>query len=271
MPELPEVETIKNQLSPLVIGKHIQRIEFLWPNTLLSPSFDEFKQRTEGSIIESIGRRGKYLILRLSKDEVLLIHLRMTGSLLASNDSTQPNRYTRAIIHLTDGFKIFFIDPRKFGKFHLITDSDSPLLRLGPEPLEKLFTRKYLASIISGKRAPIKATLLDQSLIAGIGNMYADEALYAANIYPLRSAGDLSEREIEKLHDAIKRVLRTAIENGGASVSDYFQPDGGKGHAQEFFIVAHRKGQRCPKCQSPIERIVVNQRGTYYCPKCQLL
>ena len=269
MPELPEVETIKSQLIPLVVGRRIQSVEFLWQKILLTPSVEEFNQRVEKRLIERLDRRGKYLILCLDNGDALLVHLRMTGSFLVGEDNTLPNRHVRAVVHLDNGLKMFFVDPRKFGKFQLLSGDSSALLKLGPEPMSDVFTEQRLTAILDGKKSPVKALLVDQSMIAGIGNMYADEVLYEAGIHPLRLASSLSSQEIIRLHGAIKRILKEAIDSGGASVSDYFHPDGTKGKAQESFKVAHRSAKNCFVCGRLIERIVVRQRGTCFCPNCQ--
>jgi formamidopyrimidine-DNA glycosylase len=269
MPELPEVETIKNELAPLAVGRRIKSVEFLWAKTLLSPSIPEFDARVKGQRIKSLERRGKYLILRLENGDSLLVHLRMTGSFLVSRDKALPSKHTRAVIHLDDGANMYFIDPRKFGKFQLVSGGPVKALeKLGPEPLADSFTSAVLGKLLKGRKAPIKAALVDQEVIAGIGNMYADEVLYESRINPLRSSDSLSPEEIKRLHKAIRQVLKRAIENKGASISNYFRPGGEKGSAHEEFKVAHRKGE-CPVCGGPIKRIVVRQRGTYFCPVCQ--
>jgi formamidopyrimidine-DNA glycosylase len=269
MPELPEVETIKNELAPLLTGRKIESVDFLWEKMLLSPSVDEFKKRVKGRRITEIGRRGKYLIMRLDSGDSLLVHLRMTGSFLVNKDDKLPDSHTRAVIHLDDGSHAYFIDPRKFGKFQLVADENEVLQRLGVEPLSDGFTAKVLSQLLHGKKAPVKALLLEQKLIAGIGNMYADEALFEAGIHPERAADSLDAEETKRLHRAIRHVLKDAIENKGASIANYFRPDGEKGSAHEEFKVAHRRGCECPACGGHIERIVVRQRGTYYCPCCQ--
>jgi formamidopyrimidine-DNA glycosylase len=269
MPELPEVETIKNELAPLVTGRRIKSVEFLWAKTLLSPSIPEFDARVKGKIITGLERRGKYLILRLEGGDSLLVHLRMTGSFFVSRDKKLPSKHTRAVIRLDDGANMYFIDPRKFGKFQLVDGGPVKALeKLGPEPLGDAFTSAALAGLLARHKAPIKAALVDQEIIAGIGNMYADEILYAARLNPLRPSDSLDNQEIKRLHRAIKQVLKKAIENKGASISNYFRPGGEKGSAHEEFKVAHRKGE-CPVCGGPITRIVVRQRGTYFCPVCQ--
>ena len=267
MPELPEVETIKNELIPHIVGRRITGIEIFWDRMVVRPSVAEFCSRLIGQAISGVGRRGKYLLFYLSSDEILVVHLRMTGSLLLE-EATSDNKFTRAIIHL-DGVSIDFRDPRKFGVMWL-TDSLSELDgRLGPEPLSNEFTYKVLAEKLSNRSAPVKALLLDQSLIAGIGNMYADEALFTAGIHPLRPGGSLSGDEIKRLHGAIRRVLLAAISNKGASVRNYFRPGGEIGIAHYEFNVAHRRGESCPKCGTAIKRIPVRNRGSYFCPKCQ--
>ncbi len=269
MPELPEVETIKNELAPLVSGRRIKSVEFLWVKTLLSPSISEFEARVKGKRITEVDRRGKYLIMRLEGGDSLLVHLRMTGSFLVSKNNELPDSHTRAVIHLDDGSNAYFIDPRKFGKFQLVSGDGEALGNLGVEPLSDDFTAKSLSQLLKGKKAPVKALLLDQKLIAGIGNMYADEALFEAGIHPGRPADSLSQEEIRRLHRAIRHVLKNAIENKGASIANYFRPAGERGSAHEEFKVAHRRGCDCPACGGHIERIVVRQRGTYYCPCCQ--
>ncbi len=269
MPELPEVETVKNELLPYVSGRCITGITLFWEGIVHQPSVEEFRSRIIGQKITGIARRGKYLIVGLSSGDLLIIHLKMTGSLLVSQDSSEPPKYTRAIIHLDKDTRIFFRDPRKFGMMRLVKDKDSIVGKLGPEPLEADFTPQLLAQRLAKRTAPIKALLCDQGFIAGIGNMYADEALFAAGIHPLRAGESLSQEEVERLHGTIRRVLWSAIGNKGASVDTYFRPDGTLGTAHDEFKVAHGIGKTCPNCGTAIKRIVVRNRGTYFCPKCQ--
>lgn len=270
MPELPEVETIKNELLPHVVGHRITGVTLDWEGIIRQPSVSEFRSRLIGQEITGITRRGKYLIFGLSSGILLIIHLRMTGSLLIGQDSSQPPKYTRAIINLDKDTSIFFRDPRKFGKMWLVENTDAIVGKLGPEPLEPGFTPQVLAQRLSKRKAPIKAILLDQHFVAGIGNMYADEALFAAKIHPERPGNSLSPQEIERLHRAIQQLLWAAIENKGASVENYFRPDGTLGTAHFQFQVAHRlSGKTCPVCGTPIERKPIRDRGSYFCPKCQ--
>ncbi len=269
MPELPEVETIKAELSPYVIGRRIKGVTLLWEGIVRQPSAEEFCSRIAGQKISSLARRGKYLLVSLSRGDLLIIHLKMSGSLLVGRDSQEPPRFTRAIIHLGGGLNIFFRDPRKFGLMRLVRDKTSVVGELGPEPLEPEFTPELLQKLLARRQAPIKALLCDQNLIAGIGNMYADEALFAAKIHPLRTGASLLHIEIGRLHKAIRRVLRAGIGHKGASIENYYRPDGTTGTAHFEFKVAHGRGQNCPVCGTPIERITVRGRGTYFCPKCQ--
>ncbi|HEY92884.1 MAG TPA: bifunctional DNA-formamidopyrimidine glycosylase/DNA-(apurinic or apyrimidinic site) lyase [Dehalococcoidia bacterium] len=270
MPELPEVETIKNELQPYIVGHCVTGVTLFWDGIVRQPSVEEFCSHLIGQRITEIARRGKYLIFSLTSDEALIIHLKMTGSLLLKSALAEPDKFIRAIIHLDEEIGLHFRDPRKLGVMWLVEDTNSITGKLGPEPLEADFTPQILAQRLTKRTAPIKALLCDQGFIAGIGNMYADEALFAARIHPLRLGGSLSRDEIERLHSAIQQVLWSAIGNKGASVDTYFRPSGELGTAHFQFQVAHRlSGKLCPVCSTLIERIVVRNRGTYFCPKCQ--
>ena len=270
MPELPEVETIRRELLPHVVGRNITGITLFWDGIVRQPPVERFRSYLIGQKITGIARRGKYLFFSLSGGKVLVIHLKMTGSLLLKPALSEPEKFIRAILHLDKETELHFRDPRKFGAMWLMGDTNSIVGELGPEPLETGFTPQVLAQRLAKRTAQIKALLCDQTFIAGIGNMYADEALFAARIHPLRSAGCLSQDEVERLHRAIQQVLWSAIGNKGASVDTYFRPDGTPGTAHFQFQVAHRlSGELCPVCGTPIERILVRNRGTYFCPKCQ--
>ena len=269
MPELPEVETVKNELLPHVIGRRITGITLVWEGIVKQPAAAEFCARVTGQAITAIKRRGKYLLVSLSGGDLMVLHLKMSGSLIIGRNSTEPPRFTRAVIHLDNDSSVFFRDPRKFGMMKLVEDEKSAVGKLGPEPLEDVFTPRLLSKLLDKRTAPIKALLCDQTVIAGIGNMYADEVLFAAGIHPLRTAVSLSREEIKKIHTAIRRILKTAIANKGASVDTYFRPDGTKGTAHFEFKVAHRRGENCLNCGTALQRITVRNRGTYFCPKCQ--
>lgn len=195
----------------------------------------------------------------------------MTGSLLLKTHEDLPEKFVRVILKFENGTALHFRDVRRFGRMWLVKDESEVVGRLGPEPLNAEFTADVLAAILKGRETPVKGLLLDQTLIAGIGNMYADEALHHAHLHPLRPAGSLNKKEIAALHAAIQHVLRKGISGKGASTDTYFRPSGRPGAAHLEFQVAHRKGQECPTCRRIIERIAVQQRGTFYCPGCQKL
>ena len=272
MPELPEVETIKNELTPHIIGRRVTGVTLNWEGIVLRSSAEEFCSRLIGQEITGLGRRGKYLIFYLGSGEMLIVHLRMTGSLLLKLAPAEPEKFVRAIIHLDRNLNLYFRDPRKFGVMWLARDLGSLEGKLGPDPLKDSFTPELLAKLLADRKAPIKALLLEQDLIAGIGNMYADESLFSAGIHPLRSGGSLTLSEIRSLYQSIRQVLSAAIDHKGASVDTYYRPGGEEGTAHFQFRVAHRLGGKlCPVCGIPIERIVVRNRGTYFCPGCQPL
>jgi formamidopyrimidine-DNA glycosylase len=270
MPELPEVETIKNELTPLVIGRTIETIEFLWSRTLRGDTPEELARKVAGRKITGLSRRGKYLVFLLTGGYLLTVHLKMTGSFLVAGRLDEPTKHTRAVIYLDNGQMLFFIDPRKFGRFQLVNKGGSFLDELGIEPLSPEFTTEYLHRLLTKRvSAPVKSILLDQKLIAGVGNLYADEALFLARIHPLRPGGSITLDEAGRLNHAIRRVLAEAIERKGASIANYFRPGGETGTAHDHFMVAHQLGKECPGCDGRVERIVVRGRGTYFCPKCQ--
>jgi formamidopyrimidine-DNA glycosylase len=270
MPELPEVETTVNDLRPGVVGKKISGVEILKSGSVGEPSEADFVRGLTGATISNLRRRGKYLVFSLDTRRSLVVHLRMTGSLILVPARTPPEKFVRISIQFKGGQSLHFRDVRRFGRMWLVDDEESLVGDLGIEPLEASFTPAALAAILKGRQTAIKSLLLNQSLIAGIGNMYADEALYSARIHPLQPAGSLSKTEISRLHMAIRRVLNQGIQNKGASTDTYLRPDGGKGEAHLSFQVAHQKGRECG-CGGQVERIVVGQRGTFFCPRCQKL
>ena len=269
MPELPEVETIKNELSPWVVGQSFTQVTILDTELVSGGSAEEVRRGLIGQKVESLGRRGKYLIFHLSNGKSLIIHLRMTGSLLLNPQEVE--RYARAVFHLSNGHRFVFRDRRRLGLMWLVDDADTVVGKLGPEPLDESFTAGILGQRLSRHHISVKAALLDQCIVAGIGNMYADEALFAARIHPLRKADALSPAEVRTLHNCIRRVLEAAIDSKGASVDTYVRPEGELGTAHFAFKVAHRGGEPCPICGSTIERVPVQNRGTHFCPRCQPL
>ena len=267
MPELPEVETIKNELSPWVVGQSFTQVIISDARLVCGGSAEEVRRGLIGQKIKNLRRRGKYLIFHLWNGRSLIMHLRMTGSLLLN--PKQVDHYARAIFQLSNGHRLVFNDRRRLGKIWLVDDVDTVVCKLGPEPLHESFTPDILKQRLSRHHIPIKAALLDQCIVAGIGNMYADEALFAARIHPLRRADDLSHKEVQTLYHSIRQVLGAAIGSKGASVDTYVRPEGELGTAHFDFKVAHKKGDPCSLCGSTIERCVVQNRGTCFCPRCQ--
>jgi formamidopyrimidine-DNA glycosylase len=272
MPELPEVETIANDLRPALIGRQISGVHVLWPRTVAEPEPAMLELLLPGQHIRDVKRRGKYLLLELEHGCTLIVHLRMTGrlELVPAGSPVLAGPHVRAWFDLADGGHLVFTDARRFGRLWLVNDPASVLASLGPEPLDPAFTPGVLADQVRGRRAAIKTLLLDQTVIAGLGNIYADEALFLAGIHPLRPAGSLSDEEIEGLHGAIRQVLNEAIGHRGTTLRDYRPPNGLPGAHQDHLRVYHRTGQPCLRCGTPIQRVRVGQRSTHFCPHCQL-
>jgi formamidopyrimidine-DNA glycosylase len=226
-----------------------------------------------GASIERVDRRGKYLLLRLTSGETLAVHLRMTGNMLRRVAGDEAPRFVRAELELDDGSLVAYTDIRRFGTWELLQDvavADEFIdARLGPEPFSDAFTTAFLYAALHRRNAPVKAVLLDQRVVAGLGNIYADEALWAARIHPELPASRLRRPDVARLHAAIRAALTAGIEAQGASIRDYRMPDGGHGSAQERFAAYGRTGEPCPRCGTPIRRLVVGQRGTHICPHCQ--
>jgi formamidopyrimidine-DNA glycosylase len=273
MPELPEVETIRLALEPHVVGRTFERVEITDPRLVRPFEPIAVAAELEGERVAALDRRGKYLIVRFESGRVLLIHLRMTGSLRhAAGGGLGEDLHRRAVVNLDDGSDVAYRDVRRFGTWHLLEphEVDDYLgRRLGGEPLERTFTAKRLGERLAGRRAPLKAALLDQRTVAGLGNIYVDEALWRAQLHPLREAGTLSTDELGRLTRSIRDALRAGIRRQGASLRDYSQPDGRRGRAQERFRVYGREGEPCLRCGTPIDKIRAGGRGTWYCPNCQ--
>jgi len=275
VPELPEVETVRRRIAPLVEGTTIASAEIVDPRLTRPVSPSLVADALVGERIAAVERRGKYLLWRLESGRTLVVHLRMTGSLLHFPAGDLPaDAHRRATLALDTGAAVGYRDVRRFGTWELLDDGHlRPYLasRLGPEPLAPSFTSARLARIVAGRRAPIKAVLLDQRRIAGIGNIYADEALWRARIHPRRPAGELDAPEIAHLHRAVRAALRRGVELNGSTLRDYVTPDGEGGGMQHEFHVYGRLGDPCDRCGRPIERIVVGGRGTWLCPRCQTM
>lgn len=269
MPELPEVETIRRELSFLLVGKRILHVEIRWPRLVERLTPDEFCHRVQGRSITAVRRRGKYLIFDLDSGEQWIVHLRMTGQLHVRGADVPPDKHTHALFRLNNGQVLHYRDQRKFGRFYLVEDEATVVGGLGPEPLTEDWHPEDLASALARRRATIKALLLDQRVVAGLGNIYADEALFLAGIHPARAGGSLSEEEIRRLHNAIRHVLEEAVRARGSTLSTYVPPSGQRGRYQQQRRVYHRAGDPCPVCGTSIRKIRIVGRSTHFCPRCQ--
>jgi len=270
MPELPEVETIVSGLRGPLIGRAFTDVRVGWENIVARPAVPEFRRRIRGQQILDIRRKGKYLIFDLSGGDRLIIHLKMTGQLAVRPGDAPADKYGHTVFDLDDGRQLRFLDMRKFGRVHLGADEDEVVGSLGAEPLADDLTLSEFSALISKRRGALKPLLLNQQFVAGIGNIYADEALFVAGVHPQRKADTLTGEEIERLYQAIRQVLHQALADQGTTFDGaYRKVDGGEGGHQENLRVFRRKGQPCPRCGSAIERIVVGGRGTHFCPYCQ--
>ncbi|HUA49584.1 MAG TPA: bifunctional DNA-formamidopyrimidine glycosylase/DNA-(apurinic or apyrimidinic site) lyase [Solirubrobacteraceae bacterium] len=271
MPELPEVETIRRQLAPHVDGRTIVDAQIFDPRWTRPEPPGPVEAELRGAVVERLGRAGKYLVWALSEDRYLLQHLRMTGTLLYDPPAAPP--HTRVLLELDDGHRVVYVDPRRFGTGHLLHGAparDEYLReRLGVEPFTPAFTAEHLRALGRGRAAPVKAFVLDQRHIAGVGNIYADEALFRARVHPLRPAGRLSPADWERVREGIEEALSAGIEAKGASIDDFRHVDGARGSFQDLFLVHRRAGRPCPSCGTTIRKIVVVGRGTYVCERCQ--
>jgi formamidopyrimidine-DNA glycosylase len=288
MPELPEVETVVRQLEPEVEGRRIERLEVLDGRWSRPVPPEELGAAVDGSTIEHLGRRGKYILMGLDRDRTLVMHLRMTGNLvlregdevidpsegrrLYESERSTEERHLRARFVLDDGRELWFTDPRRFGEAFLIDDDrlGERFAKLGVEPFSSEFTPAALGEMAAGRTAPLKSFLLDQSKIAGVGNIYADEALFRAELHPLSPAGSMKPEHLEALRDAVIAALEAGIDAGGSSIDDYRDARGEKGAMQDGFLVHTREGEHCPRCDGTIVRVVVGGRSTYFCPACQV-
>lgn len=282
MPELPEVETAARDLAAQVIGRQISQIEKLdWERMVETPSIKEFYALLPGRCIVTVGRRAKWLLFTLDADWTLAIHLRMSGTLSVHPTDLPADQYTHLVLALSNGQRIFFRDQRKFGRVRLLNAAGLAALDQahGPEPLSAAFTPAVLADIVRSRRTSIKSLLLNQALLAGLGNIYVDESLWQTRIHPLRPANSLTSAEINALHSAIQTVLTQAINNKGSTLRDYRNGYGQPGQNQDYFNIygkgatpgKAKPGRPCPRCGTPAVRLVVGQRGTHICPTCQLL
>lgn len=274
MPELPEVETVAHDLREQLAGRRFSgEAAILWHRTLATPAPDLLSTLLAGQEVIDVGRRGKFVQIRLGSGDALIVHLRMTGKLavVPADSPALEDVHVRAWFGLAGGERLVFTDARKFGRVWLVHDAAEVTGKLGPEPLDWEFTPQVLGERFRRRKVAVKALLLDQTALAGIGNIYADEALYRAGIHPLRSSATLTDEEIKQLHAALREVLLESIGKRGTMLRDYRTPYGSYGAFQEELRVYGRGGQPCPRCGSPIERIRVTQRSTHFCPRCQCL
>jgi formamidopyrimidine-DNA glycosylase len=269
MPELPEVETTRRGIEPHLAGRRIREVRIREPR-LRWPVDPTLAASIEGRTVTGLGRRGKYLLVRFG-EPALLIHLGMSGSLRYLDSAAPPGRHDHLDLVVTGGGCIRYNDPRRFGSFHYSDKPDRhPLLRaIGPEPLGDDFTAEYLTAATRGRKAPIKNLIMNAGIVAGVGNIYANEALYIAGVHPLRAAGRISAVRLERLVDSIRSVLAAAIESGGTTLRDFVGSDGRPGYFRQSLAVYERDEEPCRRCEVPIRRIVLGQRATYYCPRCQ--
>lgn len=278
MPELPEVETIVRALqnggreSPPLVGRVIREAEIHWQRSLATPRPEIFLQKIRHQAVQRLGRRGKFILIHLN-GPTLLVHLRMSGDLRlepAADEAGRPlppRPHDRLIFHLTDGWRLAFNDPRKFGRIWLADDPQAVLNGLGPEPLDEALTPPLFYQRLRRFRRQLKPLLLDQSFLAGLGNIYTDEALHLARLHPLTPSHLLSEEEAARLLAAIRSVLQEGIRRNGASIDWVYRG----GSFQNYFRVYGRSGEPCPQCGTPVARLLVGQRGTHFCPACQPL
>ena len=272
MPELPEVETVRARLAPVLTGRTFERVEIHDPRLVRPYEPAEVAAELEGERVAAVERRGKYLIFRFESGRVLLIHLRMTGSLRHTSGDLAEDTHRRAVVRLDNGSDVAYRDVRRFGTWLLLEPGElEPYLdsRVGEEPLDALFTAARLGERLSGRRAPIKAALLDQRTLAGMGNIYVDEALWRARIHPLRAAESLDRNELRRLHKGVRAALEAGIARQGSTLRDYALPDGASGSMQHEFKVYGRGGEPCERCGTPIAKTRVAGRGTWFCSTCQ--
>ncbi len=273
MPELPEVETVARELreggrtrGPSVVGRTIARVTVRWPRHIARPAPREVQARLPGQSVQAVGRRGKYLVFQLSRD-VLLIHLKMSGDLEMKPAGAPPDKHAHTIFQFDDGWELRFTDTRKFGKVFVAARAEDVTGALGPEPLDPAFTAGQFAARLAAKSRPLKPLLLDQTFLAGVGNIYADESLFLAGLHPLRRSDGLRPDEAHALWRAVRRALRAGLRHNGASIDWAYRGGGFQNH----FHVYGRAGEPCHRCGTPIRRIVVGQRSTHFCPHCQPL
>ncbi|WP_308888628.1 bifunctional DNA-formamidopyrimidine glycosylase/DNA-(apurinic or apyrimidinic site) lyase [Weissella confusa] len=275
MPEGPEVETVRRGLTRLVVGRKVLGTEVRWEKTISGMAPEEFDAELVGRIIEKVDRRGKYLLFRFSGGLTMVSHLRMEGAYYTVPAGTEPGKHDLVTFHLDEGIDLFYRDTRKFGRMNLVPDSDAlqvaGLAKIGPEPTEKDLSLAYMVSEFGKSRMHVKPFLLDQSHIAGLGNIYVDETLWQSQIHPLTAANKLTEDELARLRENIIHEITRATEHHGTTVHSFTTAFGEAGEFQNELQVYGRVGEPCLRCGHPLEKMKVAQRGTTYCPVCQVV
>jgi formamidopyrimidine-DNA glycosylase len=273
VPELPEVETIRSRLAPALAGRRFERVAIFDGRVTRPEPPDVVAAALEGERVTDVRRRGKYLIFEFESGRHLLVHLRMTGGFQhPTPTSSDADPHRRALVTLDDGSDVAYRDVRRFGTWLLLEPGELDeylAVRIGGEPLERTFTAAALGRALEGRRAPVKSALLDQRAVAGVGNIYADEALWFARVHPFRPAGELTRAEVAELRRGIRKALRRGLARQGATLRDYRDPDGNSGRMQHEFHVYGRTGESCDRCGTPIEKTRIAGRGTWFCPRCQ--
>jgi len=274
MPELPEVQTIVNDLvASNVVNRTIVGVEVFWPKTIGDMKTETFRKKVSGQTIQNIRRRAKYIIFDFAAQWHLLVHLRMSGRLYLTPNSLKQDKHEHVILHLNDNSDLRFHDTRKFGRMILTENPESTLGKLGPEPLSNDFSAKQFKTMLKSRHRQLKPLLLDQTFIAGLGNIYVDEALWEARLHPQRNASSLSSKKVNDLYHAIRKVLQQGIDNQGTSLGDgksnFVSAKRRQGSNAKNLMVFRRTNRECPRCGSMIKRIVVGQRSTHICPRCQ--
>lgn len=279
LPELPEVESVRRGLNELVVGERVERVEVYWPRIIESPVVPEFQTRLVGQTVENVKRRGKFLLFYFT-EEVLISHLRMEGKYQFVDPSAEiedaaQTKHTHVVFHMESGYELRYLDVRKFGRMSLVEKgkefAHKSLAKLGPEPIAEEFKLTEMSKFLTRRTKAIKGVLLDQQIVVGIGNIYADEILFSAKIHPSRPANSLTDSEEEKLYAAILSILAEAVKNGGTTIRSYQNAFGDIGTNQDYLQVYGKEGQPCETCGTKIEKIKVAARGTHYCPSCQPL
>jgi formamidopyrimidine-DNA glycosylase len=273
MPELPEVETIVADLRPHLVGRTIVRCELRFPSIVRHPEPETFIDSIAGMRVEAVGRRGKFIFIALGEGRLLVVHLGMTGQLRLVDAATEVLNHTHVIFDFDDGRQLRYRDPRRFGRLLLGTQDEllisGTLPKLGPEPIDPAFDAEALFERFRRRRAPVKAVLLDQSTVAGVGNIYADESLHRARLRPDRAAGSLSRKSVRRLHESLRDSLEVAIRNRGSSVDTYRDAWGDMGSQQEELLVYGRAGEPCVTCGRPLAIVRIAGRSTVFCRRCQ--